>query len=136
MNVEQFQVRGFGDHLLVEQDGKIRQVWMLFFEADEEYRMFPGEYFYFDKFETPNGFHIVGSQVVYSMKEKIAWFEAWKREYPRSDYILSRCNVLTPHSDEEGRFILRVAQRAGAKEVPQVLYYRDKKVWETWPALK
>lgn len=137
MNIEQFKVRGFGDHLLVGTNC-VRERWMLFFEADEPYHGHPPAYAAgsFMVFETPNGFHVISENTTPNIANKIIWFEDWKREYPYSDYILSKCNVLAPHSDQEGKFILRVARKAGASEVPQVLYYRDKKVFETWLNLK
>lgn len=124
-----FRVNAVGDKLLMP-DGTVR--YLLFFEADEPYIRFPLQACYGDGsapwevFPTRNGFHVIGDYTT-SAERKRVFYDDWKAEYPKSDYLLNNWNWLAPHSEAELDYILRVA----APAIPRVVrYYRDKRVFE------
>ena len=123
-----FYVRGIGDRLLTPK-GKI--TYMLFFDVDEDYSGSPAEYREKARiFPTKNGFHAIGFDLT-NLQQKIAWFNAWKQCYPKSDYPLHSFSWLHPHSDQETLFICEVAMKAiPLSMLPTCEYYRDKEVFE------
>lgn len=125
-----FYVRGIGDRLLTLQ-GSI--TYMLFFDVDEAFRGIPVGW-NCEIFPTKNGFHAVGLDLV-NLEQKIAWYNAWKQLYPKSDYPLHSFSWLHPHSNKETLFICKVAMKAIPLDMlPTCEYYRDKEVFE--PFLK
>lgn len=122
---DRFRVNAVGDKLLMS-DGRVR--YLLFFDADEPFHGSPRSFNAYQRFDTPNGFHIVASYLG-SPKLKDYWWMSWKCNYPDSDYLLNNWNWLGPHSQRELDYILWVASPTFPKVVR---YYRDKRVFEEY----
>lgn len=105
------------------EDGR----YLLFFDGDEPFRGSKQPTWCYRTFETPNGFHAIGTGRT-SAASKRHWYELWKETYPDSDYQLNNLSWLSPHTRAEAKFITEVA-----RGVPLTcIHYRDKAVFENW----